>query len=481
MSGKDKEQTKTKNNSAPKVTKTSKTDIDKAKDSSQVAPASIDNQPIHTAGGGTVQKVSLDELKKEIEIKKAEEKINHVSETNQTQDGVGENSDTKNNEQADVTQPLVEDVVSEDFLPMTDMSMDEVIAEFSGNGKNLKNKALKASKKGAKLKNNGNKAQEDKTINNLDISATDSLDKDNSQIEQQSEQADNEPVTQDEQTVKDETEGTTGFDELANQDTYVDKISATDAVLHKDELEVTEENGEYQENLDFTKNKTVKKHKLPLPKWAFYTMGGVLALIIIIVSISLWLANRPKEEVVYLSSVKLNVQQIDNNYVGESLDLTGIYFICTYSNGNVEYIYDVENYIELTSVHFDSGKNIVASGDASIGFSYNEKKMNLTVKAYDRAVTEVSRVLIENNTIQAGSTLKYDNILFFVYHGENGIHGERLLTSDEIKNNVRLMINGEVASNIDGFIIPASTSKGTLTITFIYENILYFNLEVTVV
>ena len=74
MSGKDKEQTKTKNNSAPKVTKTSKTDIDKAKDSSQVAPASIDNQPIHTAGGGTVQKVSLDELKKKLKLRRLKKK-----------------------------------------------------------------------------------------------------------------------------------------------------------------------------------------------------------------------------------------------------------------------------------------------------------------------------------------------------------------------------------------------------------------------
>ncbi|MBQ9790552.1 MAG: hypothetical protein IJW24_03055, partial [Clostridia bacterium] len=97
--------------------------------------------------------------------------------------------------------------------------------------------------------------------------------------------------------------------------------SVKDLKCVTDDLVITPDDGTYTSNLDFTKNMSIMKTKLPLPKLPFIIAGGVALLVGLIVGIIFIVeATRPPEPVV-LTSAKLNVESIDAGFVGDELDL----------------------------------------------------------------------------------------------------------------------------------------------------------------
>ena len=241
-------------------------------------------------------------------------------------------------------------------------------------------------------------------------------------------------------------------------------------VVSSDPVEYDDTNGSYTSNLDFTKNMSVKRYNLPKPKWPLFLGLGLVACVAVFVAVYYLVVLKPKPEVVVLSNVKFNVESIDSGYVGDDLDLRGVCFECTYSNGRVSRIYDIEGYITGLSDEFDSHHKVVSAGDNGyVDFVYQGNNLRLLTVTHDYVISGITVRIGPESSFQVGDTLSFENVLGFVsYEGR----GQRLMSMDEILSlNAKLVFLSqeyEITKNTDGFVIPNVVGEGEAQIVFRY-------------
>lgn len=250
-----------------------------------------------------------------------------------------------------------------------------------------------------------------------------------------------------------------GEAEDEDQDTETLSVSVSknhNTIVSSEPVEYDDTNGAYTSNLDFTKNMSVSRYNLPKPKWPIFVSLGLIACIAVFVAVYYLIVLKPKPEVVVLSEVKFNVESVDSGYVGDSLDLRGVYIECTYSNGKVVKVYDIDGYITGASEEFDNNYKVVSAGDNGyVDFEYQGKAIRLSTVTHEYIQTALSIRIGQSNVFSVGNILTFNNILGFItYEGR----GQRMMTDDEVKSlNAVLEINNEeyaMTKTTTGFVIP---------------------------
>jgi len=259
-----------------------------------------------------------------------------------------------------------------------------------------------------------------------------------------------------------------GVDTFEVEQEYQDKIDARDAALHLDELEISQENGSYTSTLDFTKNMSIRKHKLPIPKWPFIIVGAIVLLIISITAVVAVLNNMKPDDPITVISTSLNVDTINAGYVGETLDLRGVYIETIYSDGRVSREYDIEKYITNKSTQFNSSYKIIAASDMSyVEFTYNETVLRLTAKTFNYVVNGFSDVQLEKYTFSSGEKIYFSDLLIMISYGDLG---NKVLSVNEIKSNIKITLGGSfLSTQADGFIVTNGLATGPNELLFTYN------------
>lgn len=281
-----------------------------------------------------------------------------------------------------------------------------------------------------------------------------------------------EEAVQDGQALETEMENLLDVGDEARREASKKVPSTKDIVSSPDELEITENDGKYTSNLDFTKNMSVRRHKLPLPKLPFIILGISVVLVALIVSIIMVVQYNKPPEPVTIVSVKLNASVIDAGYVGEEVDLRGLYIECRYSDGTHERIYDVDDYIKSYSAHFDQNGVILQEGHISsydngvIYFEYEGNQVSLKANTYKMEVASIESVTLSKNNFVVGNVISYSDILVLV---EFEKLGTKVLSIAEMQDNLICELEGvNLESNTEGFIIPSSYTAGTRSLLFKY-------------
>ncbi len=256
----------------------------------------------------------------------------------------------------------------------------------------------------------------------------------------------------------------------------------TNLVSTKEEVVFTENDGTYTSNLDFTKNLSVRKTKLPLPKLPFI-LAGCATLIAALVGGVMFIVEktRPPEPVVIVSAT-LNATTFDAGFVGDDIDFRGLFIDCEYSDGTTKRIYDVENYLVGTSEHFVDGKvmfegKMFDGTNGYLEFVYDGITMRANTNTYAPEILRISDVQMEKLEFEANEIIKFADLLVFVEYHDN--LGQRLLTDSDCKNYLTVTLDGvELSKSTNGFVITDSISAGEHKLVFAFQN--YLSAEITI-
>jgi len=236
--------------------------------------------------------------------------------------------------------------------------------------------------------------------------------------------------------------------------------------------EYSDADGDYDKKLDFEKNKDVKKFKLPLPKLPFIIAAGVILLVGLVIMASVMITNAQKNRV-YVTGYELSIMEITGGYVGDTVDLSGVYIIKNYSNGQSEKLYNIKDYIKNSSKQINENSLLIVSASEMSYISFNvdgaEKDLFLTVRTLDKSPTKVSEVKLTNYEFTLGDTILFENMIVKV---ETGEYGTKLLTIDEIKNNLNILYRETPLQKTDsGFVINIASLDASYPLVFAYTEL----------
>lgn len=231
------------------------------------------------------------------------------------------------------------------------------------------------------------------------------------------------------------------------------------SINKKDNPQESEADGEgvYDKNLDFERVTDIKKYKLPLPKLPFILAACFMFLIALGVGIGFIISNNKKNQV-YIVDTVLNVREITGGFIGDTVNLDGVYITTTYSNGKQKVINDITSYITDTSSTIYEDTLIIKAANKSswIMFNADGKRLTLTVKTLDNSISEIADIRLTVDKVALNSELKFDQILVQVTCSE---YGTKILTLDEIKNNLKILYNDiSLTKTNDGFLIGSLDS-----------------------
>lgn len=229
--------------------------------------------------------------------------------------------------------------------------------------------------------------------------------------------------------------------------------------------------GEYKKNLDFSVNTSIKRFKLKPPKKPFIIAGlSVLGAAIIAIIIVAIVFTRPPAPVT-LASINIS-QEYTNQYVGESVDIRGLYINCTYSDGSTKKIKVTEDMIAGRSPNI-SQSNFISSfnSDTYVYFKYGGKQTKLNIRLTDIDPTSMSASFLQLN-ICAGDTLYFDNILVLISTnvGQIRINAKDISYSTDREGVMDIVDNGLVFAE-----------EGVYQVLFAYDyNGYHLNSSITV-
>ena len=203
--------------------------------------------------------------------------------------------------------------------------------------------------------------------------------------------------------------------------------------------------GDYKKNLDFTVNKDIKHFRIKPRKKVFVIASLIVILLAGLgVALTFLLLNRPAPPV-RLVSMRLS-QTTTYQYVGEKVDLRGLYVQARYSNGSIKTIPVTEQMIASTSPNINAF-NVISSASGSpnvakVSFEYNGTKIeqDLTIILTQTSIKQISSVQIYQEEISTTSLLKFDNILILA-NVVDSLSGEHLETKRIFAKDATYFIN----------------------------------------
>lgn len=169
--------------------------------------------------------------------------------------------------------------------------------------------------------------------------------------------------------------------------------------------------GEYKKSLDFSINQDIKRFRMKPPKKPIIiSLVLLFAMIIAAVATTIIILKKPPEPA-YLVSAKIS-QSTTYQFVGETVDLRGLYIQEVYSDGSTKSVVVDKSMISKKSDNINDNL-LIASNNAYtyIEFSHNGKSQVLQISLNERIVSSINSVEIYQEGITNGSVLKFDNIL----------------------------------------------------------------------
>ena len=237
-------------------------------------------------------------------------------------------------------------------------------------------------------------------------------------------------------------------------------------------FEITAADGKYEEKLDFQKVTDVKKYRLPAAKLPLILIICAIVLALVGGVVTYVLLMREKPVPVTLVKAELNIRDINMGYVGDTMDLSGIKIIATYSDGNVKTISEPYNYITKKSVHYDVNNVLVKAGEAYIEFTYEDKKLVLNTDIHDFVPTSINAEILGN--VSKNSIISFDKLLVKVFVGQDGA---RFISANEMKTNVKLYISeddgvtyNQIATTDTGYNNISTANKVNIKVEYSYTD-----------
>lgn len=228
--------------------------------------------------------------------------------------------------------------------------------------------------------------------------------------------------------------------------------------------------GDYRKNLDFSINKDIKRFRIKPPKKPFIIASIITAVILILATVlTIVIINRPPEAVV-LSSIRLS-QKTTYQYVGDDLDLRGLYIEKVFSDKHVETIKVTSDMISSTSENIDGTLKIASMNDNTfVKFSYQGYSDTLTVVLTNPTISRLYSADIYQSEISKDGVIEYDHIVILATAidpvsgdilGYKRIDSKEAIYSFESLN--KTLVNGQSGVQMDG------ETVGTVILTITYK------------
>lgn len=169
--------------------------------------------------------------------------------------------------------------------------------------------------------------------------------------------------------------------------------------------------GEYKKSLDFSINQDIKRFRMKPPKKPIIiSLVLLFVMIIAAVATTIIILKKPPEPA-YLVSAKIS-QTTTYQFVGETVDLRGLYIQEVYSDGSTKSVVVDKSMISKKSDNINDNLLIASNNSYTyIEFSHNGKSQVLQISLNERIVSSINSVEIYQEGITNGSVLKFDNIL----------------------------------------------------------------------
>lgn len=241
--------------------------------------------------------------------------------------------------------------------------------------------------------------------------------------------------------------------------------------------------GEYKKSLDFSINQDIKRFRMKPPKKAIIiTLVLLFVMIVAGVVTSVAILKKPPEPAVLVQS-KIS-QTITYQFVGETVDLRGIYIEEIYSDGTTKTILVNNSMISKKSENINDSLQIVSNNSYTfIEFSHNGKAHVLRINLSEKIISAITSVEVYQDGLSNGEVLKFDNILILasVKNSENAYIGTKRILAKDVKYFVEGV--GELEKTNDGVVLNGlSSGEISLKISFeengkTFEKTININIE----
>lgn len=239
--------------------------------------------------------------------------------------------------------------------------------------------------------------------------------------------------------------------------------------------------GEYKKSLDFSINLDIKHFKVKPPKKPIIISLICVFLALITAGVVTFFVLRKPPEPPHLVSAKLS-QQTTYQYVGDTVDLRGLYIEELWSDKSKQIIAISNEMISSKSSNIDENLKILSnSSNTYIEFTYNGETQRLVIVLNEMSIAQIESIEIYQDALVEGSILKFENILVLAKIVDT--NGQLIGTKRLSASDATFEIEGVTLEKTSTGVILSNVSSGsvTLKITFVEkDNTFTKNVAITI-
>lgn len=239
--------------------------------------------------------------------------------------------------------------------------------------------------------------------------------------------------------------------------------------------------GEYKKSLDFSINLDIKHFKVKPPKKPIIISLICVFLALITAGVITFFVLRKPPEPPHLVSAKLS-QQTTHQYVGDKVDLRGLYIEELWSDKSKQIIAISNGMISSKSSNIDENLKILSnSSNTYIEFTYNGETQRLVIVLNEMSIAQIESIEVYQDSLVEGSVLKFENILVLAKIVDT--NGQLIGTKRLSASDATFEIEGVTLEKTSAGVILSNVSSGsvTLKITFIEkDNTFTKNVTITI-
>lgn len=239
--------------------------------------------------------------------------------------------------------------------------------------------------------------------------------------------------------------------------------------------------GEYKKSLDFSINLDIKHFKVKPPKKPIIISLICVFLALITAGVITFFVLRKPPEPPHLVSAKLS-QQTTHQYVGDKVDLRGLYIEELWSDKSKQIIAISNGMISSKSSNIDENLKILSnSSNTYIEFTYNGETQRLVIVLNEMSIAQIESIEVYQDSLVEGSVLKFENILVLAKIVDT--NGQLIGTKRLSASDATFEIEGVTLEKTSAGVILSNVSSGsvTLKITFVEkDNTFIKNVTITI-
>lgn len=239
--------------------------------------------------------------------------------------------------------------------------------------------------------------------------------------------------------------------------------------------------GEYKKSLDFSINLDIKHFKVKPPKKPIIISLICVFLALITAGVITFFVLRKPPEPPHLVSAKLS-QQTTHQYVGDKVDLRGLYIEELWSDKSKQIIAISNGMISSKSSNIDENLKILSnSSNTYIEFTYNGETQRLVIVLNEMSIAQIESIEVYQDSLVEGSVLKFENILVLAKIVDT--NGQLIGTKRLSASDATFEIEGVTLEKTSAGVILSNVSSGsvTLKITFVEkDNTFTKNVTITI-